>query len=289
MPLRLVVGSCVQLSESTLRDLGVEAVEYPLFVNGELYPARLGMDASERERLRALMRDKKVRVETSGLREGDLLAAYARVAGEPILSFHQAQAFTTATYQALEKIAREHPELEITNADSGHTCAGYSVQVLQVARALRSGIEAAQLPGYLERLRRNTVNLGATRDLFYLARTGRIGAGRALLGTALGLLPMLIVRGDRALARPFGRVRTPGQANQRIIDTLRADIERLDSDRIEAVIAWFGEQERFADELAEAIGRQGWRASIHRGQGQHSSSAHLGPDYWELGYTVDAA
>jgi DegV family protein with EDD domain len=285
---RLVVGSCVQLAAATLRELDVEVVEYPLFVNGEPFPASLDMSAAERDRLRSLMLDKHNRIETAGLRESDLLAAYRRVGGEPILSFHQAEAFTSSTYRALERVAADHPELDVTCVDSGHTCAGYSVQVLRLARALRERIARSELLPLLDRLRRNTVDVGATRDLFYLARTGRIGAGRALLGTALGLLPLLIVRGDQAMARPFGRVRTPDQANQRMVDALRADIERLDCDRVEIVITWFGGQERWADRLAEDIARAGWRTSIHREPGQHSASAHLGPDYWEMGYTVDA-
>ena len=285
--MRLVVGSCVQLSKEILDDLGVGLVEYPLFVDGEPYPATLDMSGPELDRLRETMLDKNHRIETSGLREGDLLPAYRDLAGETIVSFHQAEEFSSSTYQALEKVSREHPEIDVVNVDGGHTCAGYSVQVLQLARALRAGVTRDELPELVARLRRDTVEVGATRDLFYLARTGRIGAGRALLGTALGLLPMLIVEGHEAIARPFGRVRTPAQANRKMLERLRGDLEAADTDRVELVIAWFGEQERWADALAELVEREGWRASIHRDRGRHSASVHLGPDYWHMGYTVD--
>jgi DegV family protein with EDD domain len=52
--------------------------------------------------------------------------------------------------------------------------------------------------------------------LEYLRRGGRIGAGAALLGTALAVKPLLYVDGGRI--QPLEKVRTTGRAMSRLVE-----------------------------------------------------------------------
>ena len=97
---------------------------------------------------------------------------------------------------------------------------------------------------------------------------------------------VLTVRDEKAVATPFGRVRAPRQANQRILSTLRADAARWSGRKALVCIAWFGEQERHALELARQIEALPIETEILVSQGQATVSVHLGPDYWEVGYVI---
>src|SRR5688572_3243405 len=111
--MELVVGSCAQIEPRLLQELGVHMLDFPLFVDGAPYPARYDMSAAEKETLRSILLDKKRTVATSGIREADMLACYERLAGKPILAFHTGETFSSATYAALRKIAKEHPEHQV--------------------------------------------------------------------------------------------------------------------------------------------------------------------------------
>jgi DegV family protein with EDD domain len=286
--MELVVGSCAQIEPRLLQELGVHMLDFPLFVDGAPYPARYDMSAAEKETLRSILLDKKRTVATSGIREADMLACYERLAGKPILAFHTGETFSSATYAALRKIAKEHPEHQVEIADSAHTTAGYSVQLLQVARAIAAGMDLAGLRALMARIRQDTVHIGVVRDLFYMSRTGRIGMGRALLGTVLRLIPLLVVRDGQGVAKPLGKVRSPAQANQLILENLRADAEKLGSRKVDVVIAWFGQHRPEAEQLAQSIRAAGYEGALDLAQGNAPAAAHLGGDYWEIGYTVHA-
>lgn len=286
--MELVIGSCAQIEPSLLQQLGVHVLEFPLFLDGAPYPAPYAMSRDERDALRAILLAKKQTMSTAGIREADMLACYERLAGKPILAFHTGETFSSATYAALRKIGREHPEHAVEIADSAHTTAGYSVQVLQLARALRDGLEGEALRRTLASLRRDTVHIAVVRDLFYMSRTGRIGLGRALLGTVLRLIPLLTVRDGEGVAKPLGKVRSPAQANQLILETIRADAARKGSREVDVLIAWFGQHRPEAEQLAQSIRDAGFRGALDIAEGNAPAAVHLGGDYWEIGYTVHA-
>ncbi|MBL8976663.1 MAG: DegV family EDD domain-containing protein [Myxococcales bacterium] len=284
--MELVIGSCAQIEPSLLQQLGVHVLEFPLFLDGLPYVAPYGIGRAEKDALRTILLAKKQTMSTAGIREADILACYERLAGKPILAFHTGETFSSATYAALRKVGREHPEHAVKLADSAHTTAGYSVQVLQIARALRDGLRGEALDRQLAALRRDTVHIGVVRDLFYMSRTGRIGMGRALLGTVLRLIPLLVVRDGEGVAKPLGKVRSPAQANALILETIRADAGRKGTREVDVAIAWFGQHRPEAEQLGQSIRDAGFRGALDIAEGNATGTVHLGGDYWEIGYTV---
>jgi fatty acid-binding protein DegV len=77
----LVADSACQLSPETMKELGIDIVDYPMYLNGEPYPVSIDMSGEEKEILRGKLKDKNNAFSTSGLREEDLLAAYERHGG----------------------------------------------------------------------------------------------------------------------------------------------------------------------------------------------------------------
>jgi DegV family protein with EDD domain len=282
----LVADSAVQLSLESLDALGVHVVEYPMYLNGEPYPASMRMSRAEKDALRLLLKDKDNKVTTSGLREEELLALYSRFKGEKILSLHQSGRASTATAAVIRKILAEHPELDVSYLDSHHLTAAYSVLVLDTAQAMRSGLSFEELIPRFERARARTRHLGVVYDLFYLHRTGRIGLAKAAFGTAMKIMAILSSSEEPGVLKSIGKVKNYAQANQRFADLIKEDMEARGGRRISAVISVIGPHEEEADRLKKSIEALGYELSLTVSYTNHSNMPHAGPDFYDIGYTV---
>jgi DegV family protein with EDD domain len=282
----LIADSAVQLSPETLDALGVQVVEYPMYLNGSPYPAHMRMTRAEKDALRLLLKDKDNKVTTSGLREEDLLALYARFKGERILSLHQSGRASTATSAVIRKILSEHKELDVTFLDAHHLTAAYSVLVLDTAQAVKSGLSYDEVIARFEKARSRTRHLGVVYDLFYLHRTGRIGLAKAVLGSAMKILALLSSSEEPGVLKSIGKVKNHAQANQRLAAIVKEDMESSGARRIVAVISVIGPHEEEAARLKESLEGLGYELSLTVTYTNHSNMPHAGPDFYDLGYTT---
>jgi DegV family protein with EDD domain len=282
--MKLVVDSAVQLSCETLDSLGVRVAEYPMFLNGEPYPVSIRMTRAEKDSLRLLLKDKANKVTTSGLREEDLVALYEACAPDRILSLHQSGRASTVTAAVIRKILADRKDLDVTYLDAHHLTAAYSVLVLDTATAIASGASFEEVTSRFERSRSRTRHLGVVYDLFYLHRTGRIGLAKAILGTAMKVIPLLGSSDEPGVLQSIGKVKNPVQANQRLCAVLGEDMERWGTRRLEAVISVIGPHEEEAEHLRASVAGLGYEAAITVTYSNHSNMPHAGPDFYDIGY-----
>ena len=282
----IVADSSLQLAYKTIEELNIQIVEYPLFVNGEPYPVSMSMSPEEKEKLRLLVKDKKNNVSTSGLREEDLKAVFQRFKDQKILTVHQSARMSSITASVLQKVRSELSDIDIELFDTHHMVAAYTVQVLLAARALRAGMPYAELLEMMKRNRGNTRHVGSVYDLFFLQRTGRIGRAKAILGTAMKIIPLLGSSEEAGVLRNIGKAKTYQQANQKFVATVAEDMEAKKARRVTAVISQIGPYDRETSHLKELIEQQGWDAEVQILATNHSNMPHAGPDFYDLGYTV---
>jgi DegV family protein with EDD domain len=282
----IVADSSLQLALETIEALNIQVVEYPLFVNGEPYPVSMSMTGEEKEKLRQLIKDKKNNVSTSGLKEADLRLVFERFKDQKILTIHQSARMSTITVSVLQKVKSELSGLDIELFDTHHMLAAYTVQVLLAARALRAGMAYPELVEMMKRNRMNTRHVGSVYDLFFLQRTGRIGRAKAILGTAMKIIPLLGSSEEAGVLRNIGKAKTYQQANQKFIATMAEDMESKKARRVTAVISQIGPYDRETGHLKQLIEQQGWDAEVQILATNHSAMPHAGPDFYDLGYTV---
>jgi DegV family protein with EDD domain len=282
----IVTDSSLQLSYETIKELNIQVVDYPLFVNGEPYPASMAMSAEEKETLRLLIKDKKNNVATSGLKEEDLLEVFEKYKGQKILTIHQSARMSTITASVLQKVKSEHTDLDIELFDTHHMVAAYTVQVLLAARAIQQGIAFPELMELMKRNRENTCHVGSVYDLFFLQRTGRIGRVKAIMGTAMKIIPLLGSSEEAGVLRNIGKAKTYQQANQKFVAAMAAEMEAKKVNRVTALISQIGPYDRETNHLKELIEQQGWQAEVQILATNHSAMPHAGPDFYDLGYTV---
>lgn len=282
----LVADSVTQLNYERIEELGINIVEYPLYINGEPYPVSISMSREEKDKLRELLMDKKNKGTTSGLKEDDLLNMYKKLKGEKIISLHQSFNNTKVTGEVLNKVKEELSDYDIEIFDSYNIAGGYTIQVLEAAKAIKKGIGNDELLQLLKKNRENTKHLGAVFDLFYLQRSGRLGLVKAVLGSAMKIIPLLSSTEESGVLKSIGKAKTYIQANQIFIKRMEDELESKNSNRLSVAIVYGGPREKEAQHLKELIASKGWDASVELHYTNHSCMPHEGPDFYDFGYII---
>ncbi len=282
----VVADSACQLSPETLKKLGVEIVEYPMYLNGQPYPVSIDMSDEKKETLRLMLKDKQNAFSTSGLREEDLIAVYKRHPGQKIISLHQSSSASTVTMATVKKVIADHDEFDVTYVDARFLTAAYSVIVQDTALAVKEGKSFEEVMKLLDRMRVNTRHLGVVYDLFYLHRTGRIGLAKAALGTAMKIIALLSSGEEAGTLKSIGKAKNFGQANQRFMKIIQEDLEEKQGKALHAVISMIGPHEKETQDLKRQVEALGIETRVEVHYTNHSNMAHIGPDFYDIGYAI---
>lgn len=137
----------------------------------------------------------------------------------------------STTYQsaliAAEELREKYPQRKIRVVDSRAASLGQGLLVRYACRKRDEGMELDALVSWLEEEKFHLCHWFTVDDLMYLKRGGRIGSATAILGTVLGIKPVLHmddeghlinkgkVRGRKAaiaaLAEKMGQLGLPGR------------------------------------------------------------------------------
>ena len=137
----------------------------------------------------------------------------------------------STTYQsaviAAEELKEKYPQRHIRVVDTRCASLGQGLLLWYACRKRDEGMELGELASWVEDTKKNLCQWFTVDDLMYLKRGGRIGAATAIVGTMLGIKPILHVddeghlinvakvRGRKAsieaLADKLGQLGLPGQ------------------------------------------------------------------------------
>ncbi|MGI9093680.1 MAG: DegV family protein [Mycobacteriales bacterium] len=119
----------------------------------------------------------------------------------------------SGTIGAARAAAAELPGF-VRVVDSRSTAMGLGFPVLAAGEAAADGADLARVAAIADEIAQRTTTLFYVDTLEHLRRGGRIGAARALVGTALSMKPILHVSQGRIVA--LERVRTPSRGIARL-------------------------------------------------------------------------
>jgi len=284
----LVADSACQLNPATLKELHVEIVEYPMYLNGNPYPVSIDMSREDKEALRTKLKDKNNVFSTSGLKEDELLAVYNRHRGEKIISLHQSSSASTITKSTVKKVAEEHKDLDVTYVDSKFLTAAYSVIVEDTALAILDGKNFDEVMELIQEMQAGARHLGVVYDLFYLHRTGRIGLAKAALGTAMKILALLSSAEEPGTLKSIGKAKNYLQVNQRFINIINEGVRSKNGTILHAVISVIGHHDKEAIDLKTRVEALDIETRVEIHYTNHSNMAHIGPDFYDIGYIIYA-
>lgn len=99
-------------------------------------------------------------------------------------------AYHSAT-QAAHILSEQYPERRIRTVDTLSASLGEGLLVIEAAKMRDAGVELDEVADRLNSLRMRMGQIFTVDDLFCLKRGGRLSGAAALLGTALGIKPIL--------------------------------------------------------------------------------------------------
>jgi DegV family protein with EDD domain len=213
---------------------------------------------------------------------GDFVDVYEPLLrdGGEVVSIHLSAGISgtcEAARQARERLVDEGEGGErITVMDSRSGCGGQGLVALAAACAAATGADRAEVLAAAERAREALRMWFAIDTLEYLRKGGRIGAARALVGSALQIKPILTLEEE---IRPIERVRTRRRAFERMVDFAR---ERA-GDGADAWVVQHIQDPENAERLVEEGGKVFDREPLFTSEIGPVIGAHVGPGLLGVG------
>jgi DegV family protein with EDD domain len=216
----IVTDTTAYLPGELIDEHGIHRISLYVTLDGE-QRAEAEIDVGEYADFYERLRRSEQGATTSQPSVGDFLSLYEPLLADrgEIVSIHLSSGISgtcdsagQARTQLIES-GRGGERIEIL--DSRTACGGQAILVLAAARAVAAGASAAEALAVAERAREGLKLWFAVDTLEYLRKGGRIGAARALVGSALHIKPILTLAEE---ITPVERVRTRRRAFERMVE-----------------------------------------------------------------------
>ncbi|GLV47192.1 hypothetical protein TJA_03660 [Thermus sp. LT1-2-5] len=216
MKVALVTDSTADLPKPLREGLGIRVVPLYVHLGGRVY--RDWQEITPEEIFQKV-REGTAFPSTSQPSPEDFMKAYqeALQEAEHVLSIHISSKLS-GTVQSAELAAQEFPG-RVTVFDSLAASLGIGMMVLRAHELLQEGQSLPSVLEELKRIRQDHFVRFSVATLEFLRRGGRIGGAQALLGTLLGIKPILTLKEGRVEAA--GRARGERKAREEIVKDFR--------------------------------------------------------------------
>lgn len=215
MPVAVVTDSTAYLPVGVAAARGVTVV--PLEVRLGERIGREGVDIGTAE-LTAALADRTLLVQTSRPPVGEFVTCFQDLldgGADAVVSVHLSRELS-GTWESARLAADEVGSARVRVVDSRATGMGLGFAVLAASDAARRGAPGADVEAAAADVASRCRMFFSVDTLDRLRRGGRIGTAAALLGTALGVKPLLHVSDGRIV--PLEKARTTARAAQRLVD-----------------------------------------------------------------------
>jgi DegV family protein with EDD domain len=214
VPVAIVTDSTAHLPEGFADRHAVRVVPLRVLLDGRAVLD--GVDIGPAELAEAFAHRRTVT--TSRPNPDEFLPVYQQLlesGADGVVSIHLSRELS-GTWESARLAAAQIGADRVRVVDSRTTVMGLGFAALRAAEVAGRGAGVAEVERSAVTAAAGTRTYFMLETLEYLRRGGRIGAGAALLGTALSVKPLLYVDGGRIL--PLEKVRTTGRAMARLVD-----------------------------------------------------------------------
>ncbi len=266
---KVVTDSTSDIPSEVLQDLDISVVPLYVVFGDKTYRDRV--DIGEEDFYRRLTTELALPT-TSVPSPRDFADVYNRLAEDTdeIISIHLTSKESGTYNSALlgKELVQKKCRIEVVDSQSISMACG--LLAMAAARESRAGRSLAQVTDTVRRALQRTHILFMVDTLKYVVKGGRIGKAQGMLGSVLGVKPLLTMRaGDLTLS---GIARTRTRAVERLFDFARS-YPRL----AEAAVPYTTDREA-ADALAGRIRTAFPKASVYVARVGPALGTHAGPD-----------
>ena len=266
---KVVTDSTSDIPSEVLQDLDISVVPLYVVFGDKTYRDRV--DIGEEDFYRRLTTELALPT-TSVPPPQDFADVYNRLANDTdeIISIHLTSKESGTYNSALlgKELVQKKCRIEVVDSQSISMACG--LLAMAAAREAMAGKSLDHVTGMVRRSLQRTHILFMVDTLKYVVKGGRIGKAQGMLGSVLGVKPLLTMRdGDLSLS---GVARTRAKAVQRLFDFARS-YPRL----AEAAVPYTTNREA-ADALAERVRTAFLGASVYVTRVGPALGTHAGPD-----------
>ena len=203
MSFKIVTDSCANLSNAQIADYGVEVLSLKYLVDGKEFTTYEKGEKIDFSSAYSLLRNKAMITTTLVSREEcDKVILPILKGGEDVLVLAFSSGLS-GTYQniklAAEDYKEQYPDRKIIVVDTLCAALGEGLAVHYAVLKKNEGKTIEEVAEYIEELRPRICHIFTIEDLLFLKRGGRLSGTSAVVGTMLGIKPLLHCADDGKL------------------------------------------------------------------------------------------
>lgn len=249
--IKIVTDSTAELTQDVIEQLGITVVPLTIHVDGQDYIDGVTLSAEE---FIGKMKQSKELPKSSQPSAGTFTEIYDELGkdGSEILSIHMTGGMS-GTVKSAESAA-SITSSNVTVVDSRFISHALAFQVTEAARLAQQGKSMDEILRHLDRVRENTRLFVVVDTLDNLVKGGRIGKGRAMLGSLLSIKPIASLAGGEYT--PVAKARSYKQVITYLMNEFTKDSA---AKRVKAVGIAQADGYQMATPLKEAIEATGFK------------------------------
>ena len=282
-PVAIFTDTVSDLPEEIIRAHGIHVTPLILIDGDKTY--RDGVDITAAEFHARLEDDEGTLPTTSQPAPADFLQTFEAAAEEgEVLVGVTAGSTLTGTFHSAEAAARHFGAADVHVVDSLGASLLQGLLVLKAAELAEMGTAPREIVGELRRIRAQS-NILFTVDTFdRLLASGRVGRGRAVLGSMLNVKPVLGLSPEGRVL-PFGKAIGSRRVRAVLLDTIRQGVGNARKVRFGVVHVGYPEVVRSVSEALRA--EYGQNVEILSAPATPVIATHIGPGAWGVAYMVE--
>ncbi len=282
-PVTVVTDSACDLPDEVVRAHGIHITPLVLVTDDDTFRDRLDITAAEFHR--RLDEAPDTLPTTSQPAPADFLETFARAAedGEELVGVILGSGLS-GTFGSAEVAAKRFHGAEVHLVDSLGASLLQGLLVLKATELAELATPPAEIAQELRRIRRQSGILFTVDTFERLIRSGRVGRGRALLGTLMNVKPVLGLD-QRGGVIPVGKAIGRKRVMQTLLDAVRARVA-ADAQRVRFGVVHVGCPE-IVPVVEEELRRRFGPTEVLRAPATPVISTHLGIGAWGVAYMVE--
>jgi len=204
--IKIVTDSTVDLSDEDLQKYNIHAVPLSISIDGEHFLDRVNITPSEFMRK---MKNSKELPKSSQPPVGEFLKVYDQYAeeGYEIVSIHMTGGMSGTVGSA--EAAAGMTKANVKVIDSRFISKALSFQVIEAAKMAKQGKEMAEIISKITEIRQQSQLYVVVNTLENLVKGGRIGKGKAMIGSLLNIKPIASL--EDGVYNPVSKARSHSQ------------------------------------------------------------------------------
>ncbi|MFE7062308.1 DegV family protein [Sutcliffiella sp. NPDC057660] len=216
---KIVTDSTVDIDQSIIDELDIKIVPLSITIDGKSYIDRFGIKPDE---FMDKMKESKELPKSSQPAVGTFVETYDELGkdGSRILSIHMTGGMSGTVTSA--ESASNISEADVTVVDSRFISFALSFQVVEAAKMAKEGKSIEEILKRLDAVRTNTDLFIMVDTLDNLVKGGRIGRGKALIGSLLSIKPIASLADG--VYTPVNKVRSHSQVIKFYTKQFKEDI-----------------------------------------------------------------